>query len=171
MPHISSFGTEQGLLRLLRTRPHRKYQSVVHNSLLRKHQFVLVPKLPLLGRIWHGAFYMVEDGAKRHRITRGRLSAELAPSSIMKNAPCHIPLKHRNIAWCFSRHSDRREDLAQGDLPCRVQGLGMVRGRGSLTRQKWPHMACTLHLRAARNQNMGESPSKVIMQRRNKASS
>ena len=42
------FGTEQGLLRLLRTRPHRKYQSVAHNSLLRTHQFVLVPKLPLL---------------------------------------------------------------------------------------------------------------------------
>ena len=45
--HNSSFGTEQGLLRLLRTQPHRKYQSHVHNSLLRTHQFVLVPKLPL----------------------------------------------------------------------------------------------------------------------------
>ena len=44
-----SFGTEQGLLRLLCTQPHRKYQSHVHNSLLRTHQFVLVPKLPLLG--------------------------------------------------------------------------------------------------------------------------
>ena len=45
--HNSSFGTEQGLLRLLPTQPHRKYQSHVHNSLLRTHQFVLVPKLPL----------------------------------------------------------------------------------------------------------------------------
>ena len=43
----SSFGTEQGLLRLLCTQPHRKYQSVVHNSLLRTHEFVLVSKLPL----------------------------------------------------------------------------------------------------------------------------
>ena len=50
-PHNSSFGTEQGMLRLLRTQPHRKYQSVVHNSLLRTHQFVLVPKLPLLVKI------------------------------------------------------------------------------------------------------------------------
>ena len=48
--HNSSFGTEQGLLRLLRTQPHRKYQSVAHNSLLRTHHFVLVPKLPLRGR-------------------------------------------------------------------------------------------------------------------------
>ena len=48
--HNSSFGTEQGLLRLLRTQPHRKYQSVVHNSLLRTHQFVLVPQLPLPGK-------------------------------------------------------------------------------------------------------------------------
>ena len=45
--HNSSHGTEQGLLRLLCTQPHRKYQSHVHNSLLRTHQFVLVPKLPL----------------------------------------------------------------------------------------------------------------------------
>ena len=44
----SSFGAEQGLLRLLCTQPHRKYQSVVHNSLLRTHQFAPVPKLPLL---------------------------------------------------------------------------------------------------------------------------
>ena len=35
-------------LRLLRKQPHRKYQSALHNSLLRTHQFVLVPKLPLL---------------------------------------------------------------------------------------------------------------------------
>ena len=45
--HNSSFGIEQGLLRLLRTQPHSKYQSHVHNSLLRTHHFVLVPKLPL----------------------------------------------------------------------------------------------------------------------------
>ena len=32
---------------MLRTQPHRKYQSHVHNSLLRTHHFVLVPKLPL----------------------------------------------------------------------------------------------------------------------------
>ena len=30
--------------------------------------------------------------SKTHRITRGRVGAELAPSSTMKNAPCHIPL-------------------------------------------------------------------------------
>ena len=29
--------------------------------------------------------------SKTHRITRGRVGAELAPSSTMKNAPCHIP--------------------------------------------------------------------------------
>ena len=29
---------------MLRTQPHRTYQSVVHNSLLRTHQLVLVPK-------------------------------------------------------------------------------------------------------------------------------
>ena len=46
-PRNGNFRTEQGLLRLLRTQPHRKYQSHVHNSLLRTHHFVLVPKLPL----------------------------------------------------------------------------------------------------------------------------
>ena len=45
-----SIGTEQGLPRLLCTQPHRQYQSVVHNSLLKTHQFVLVSKLPLLCR-------------------------------------------------------------------------------------------------------------------------
>ena len=54
--HNSSFGTEQGLLRLLRTQPHRKYQSHVHNSLLRTHQFVLVPKLPLRGKLSSACF-------------------------------------------------------------------------------------------------------------------
>ena len=43
-----SMGKEQGLLRLLRSQPHRKYQSLVHNFLFRTHQFVQVPKLPLL---------------------------------------------------------------------------------------------------------------------------
>ena len=47
-------------------------------------------KDPRIRRMWHGAFNIVEDGA--HRITRGRVGAELAPSSTMKNAPCHIPL-------------------------------------------------------------------------------
>ena len=51
LPHNSSYGTEQGLLRLLRTQPHRKYQSLVHNSLLRTHQFILVPKLPLIAKL------------------------------------------------------------------------------------------------------------------------
>ena len=50
--HNSSFGAEQGSLRLLRTQPHRKYQSDVHNSLLRTHQFAQAPKLPLYGIAW-----------------------------------------------------------------------------------------------------------------------
>ena len=29
--------------------------------------------------------------SKTHRITHGRVGAELPPSSTMKNAPCHIP--------------------------------------------------------------------------------
>ena len=49
--HNSSFGTEQGLLRLLCTQPHRKYQPLVHNPLLRTHQFILVLKLPLLAKV------------------------------------------------------------------------------------------------------------------------
>ena len=39
-PRNGNFRTEQGLLRLLRTQPQRKYQSLVSNSsLLRKHQY------------------------------------------------------------------------------------------------------------------------------------
>ena len=50
-----SIRPEQGLLSLLRTQPHRKSQSVVHISLLRSHQFILVPNLPLHGwfKLWN----------------------------------------------------------------------------------------------------------------------
>ena len=41
------FGIEQGLLGLLRTKPHRKFPSVVHN-LFCTHQKILVLNLPLL---------------------------------------------------------------------------------------------------------------------------
>ena len=40
--------------------------------------------------------------SKMHRITRGRVGAELAPSSTMNFAPCHIPLKHKRVFFLVS---------------------------------------------------------------------
>ena len=68
--HNSSFGTEQGLLRLLRTQPHKKYQSHVHNSLLRTHQFVLVPKLPLREQTRKVENKQIETGIRRESENR-----------------------------------------------------------------------------------------------------
>ena len=66
------FRTEQGLLRLLRTKPHRKHQSVVRNSWYCTHLFNSVLSITFLKHVFstpcclngHGPFKTAHLGAK-----------------------------------------------------------------------------------------------------------
>ena len=105
-----SIGTKQCLLRLLRTQPHRKYQSIVHNSLLRTYQFVLVPKLPLLAKL---LMLFLQERLANEEEERERREKELKDKlrEQQEESSNEIILLHKRLAGENNKRLEEIEEL------------------------------------------------------------